>query len=192
MGNLPDFKKIPEKLLSPKGTKLLLIAGITGIALIFLSQVISHGTKQQTTTVSSSSPSLADYTGGLEKKVKNLITAIDGVGKAEVLITFESSEKNVYQQQEKQTADTTEQTQKDGEKQTAQSSDEEDSTVIISSADGGQQALLETQLTPQVEGVVVVCEGGGNPVVQENVTEAVSTALGVSSNHVYVTKMSEK
>ena len=43
-------------------------------------------------------------------------------------------------------------------------------------------------LLPAVRGVVVVCEGGGDPLVVSAVTEAMKTALGVNTSQVCVTK----
>lgn len=40
------------------------------------------------------------------------------------------------------------------------------------------------------EGVVVVCEGGDLPQVQQRIIEAVTTALNISSKRVCVTKSS--
>ena len=61
---------------------------------------------------------------------------------------------------------------------------EQDVTVI----DGkdGKQALVVTELEPTVKGVVVVCEGGGDIKVVENLTNAVTTALNISSTRVSV------
>lgn len=55
-------------------------------------------------------------------------------------------------------------------------------------SDGSEQALAVTEIQPVVKGVVVVCDGGGNPAVQQSVTEAVTTALDISSVRVCVIK----
>ena len=44
--------------------------------------------------------------------------------------------------------------------------------------------------TATVKGVVVVCEGGDLPQVQQRIIEAVTTALNISSKRVCVTKSS--
>ena len=40
-----------------------------------------------------------------------------------------------------------------------------------------------------VQGVVIVCEGGGSARVREDVTEAVSVLCGIGANRISVTKM---
>lgn len=53
------------------------------------------------------------------------------------------------------------------------------------------QGLLVTELQPTVKGVVIVCEGGDQPLVQQRVTDAVTIALNISSKRVCVTKLTE-
>jgi len=42
-----------------------------------------------------------------------------------------------------------------------------------------------------VKGVVVVCDGGSNPVIIHRITDAVTTALGINSLQVCVAKASK-
>ncbi len=46
-------------------------------------------------------------------------------------------------------------------------------------------------ITPVVRGVVVVCDGGDNPVVINRVMSAVTKSLNISTNKVCVTKLSK-
>lgn len=46
------------------------------------------------------------------------------------------------------------------------------------------------EIEPVIRGVVVVCQGGGSPVVVERVTSAVTKALNISTAKVCVTKSS--
>ena len=64
----------------------------------------------------------------------------------------------------------------------------ENSYVII---DNGSQkeALLKKINNPAVSGVLVVCEGGDDPKVCEKVYIAVSTALNIPTNKIYVAEM---
>jgi stage III sporulation protein AG len=50
----------------------------------------------------------------------------------------------------------------------------------------GDKPLLLTEIAPRVKGVVVVCEGGGNAMVIDTVTEALATALNISKSQVCV------
>lgn len=190
---MPDLKKLFAKLLTPQGTKILLIVGITGIALIFLSEVLTTGRgKAAVASAPVSSSSLSDYTTQVEQKIQTMISSIQGVGSANVMVTFENGVENVYEQQQKQTKNQTEQTQTDGGRQVTQNDNDETTPVIVTGNDGGQQTVLQKQLMPRVQGVVVVCDGGNDPTVQEAITQAVGAAFDVPSNHVFVARRSSE
>ncbi len=40
---------------------------------------------------------------------------------------------------------------------------------------------------PKIRGVLVVCDGGGDPVTKEKITQAVAGVLNISSGKVFVT-----
>lgn len=52
---------------------------------------------------------------------------------------------------------------------------------------GGKTADISATVTPIIRGVVVVCDGGENPVVKAKISEAVCKALGISAARVCVT-----
>ncbi|MBR1533995.1 MAG: hypothetical protein IJ639_06500 [Ruminococcus sp.] len=47
-------------------------------------------------------------------------------------------------------------------------------------------------IEPTVRGVVIVCEGGDNPVVVNRVLGAVTRSLSISSDKVYITKLDSR
>ena len=50
---------------------------------------------------------------------------------------------------------------------------------------GHEPVFIET---PKIRGVIVVCEGGNNVIVQEKVISAVSGVFGINSTHISVIK----
>ena len=74
-------------------------------------------------------------------------------------------------------------------KQTQQQNTEQ-KYIVMDAGSGKKEALLKTWKQPAIQGVVVVCEGAKSVVVQERVTQAVTTALGIPYNKVCVTKIS--
>ena len=60
--------------------------------------------------------------------------------------------------------------------------------VLIDGAGGDAGMVLRTQ-TPEVQGVIVVCDGANLPEVAGAITQAVSTALGVGTDRVSILKM---
>lgn len=111
------------------------------------------------------------YAKETEEQLRSILMSIEGVGKANVMLTITSTEEYVYAE-----------TVKQGTSQT------ENSYVII---DKGSQkeALVKKINNPAISGVVIVCEGGDDPRVCEKIYKAVSTALDISTSRVYVTEM---
>jgi len=54
---------------------------------------------------------------------------------------------------------------------------------------GRREALVLTRRPPRVQGVVIVCEGADNILVQEKLISVVTTALGIPSTRVSVVKI---
>jgi stage III sporulation protein AG len=134
---------------SGKLRKIIIICGIAGIALIFLSNYINPVSRgnERTDVVSTE-----EYGKRVESDLETLITHIQGVGAAKVMLTMENSVENVYLK---------------------------DSTTKTK------------EVEPVIRGVLVVCEGGDDPVVVERVTQAVTKALDISAAKVCITKLSE-
>lgn len=111
------------------------------------------------------------YAEDIEKRLCGIIEEIEGVGKANIMLTLTSTEEYVYAETVKQG-----------------SSQSENDYVII---DKGSQkeALIKKINNPAISGVVIVCEGGDDPRVCERIYKAVSTALDISTGKIYVAEM---
>ncbi len=179
-------KKIHEFLLKDKCKKIILCVGVLGIALIFISEFFkTNKTKKVTASPASST---CEYVSQLENNLKELISSIKGAGNTKVLVTLENSEETVYATEEKKNKEATEDTS-DGQMSKKRESDDcEKKYITIRDADGSERALSVTQIQPTVKGVVVVCDGGDIPEVQQKITDAIKTALNITSKRVYVTK----
>lgn len=179
-----SLKKAKEMLLSAKGSTILLAAGMVGIALIFLSSVWPASSGSKAAASSATADTVSGYAAQLEQSLRGIVGSIAGVGRVRVMVTLESGVQYVYEQNQKTTesnASTASQTQ--------QATGTEQSTVLAQTASGGQQALIRTERQPEVRGVVIVCDGGGDPAVQEQVLTAVTTALGVSASAISISPM---
>ncbi|OJU13870.1 MAG: hypothetical protein BGN88_01700, partial [Clostridiales bacterium 43-6] len=166
---------------------LIFIIGIVGILLIFLSTLLPKSVKSSTTNGLISSE---DYVASLEKKIGGMVSDIVGTKKVKVLITLNSGVEYVYANEVKQDTDKMENSQGNDKKDTQQKDSSEKKYVLVNAPSGGQVALLLTELTPKIRGVVVVCEGGENETISDNIKAAVTTALDIPSTSVCVTGIS--
>lgn len=188
---LTDFKskKIHEFLLKDKCKKVIVCIGLLGIALIFISELFrTNNAKKVTADISGASSGTYGYVVQLENNLRDLISSIKGAGNTRVLVTLENSEETVYATEEKKNKEATED-KTDGQMSKKRESDDCVKKYIkVRDADGTERALSVTQIQPTVKGVVVVCDGGDIPEVQQKITDAVKTALNITSKRVYVTK----
>ena len=115
----------------------------------------------------------------LQQRLEEIISQIDGVGECSVMLTFEESERSVYAVEDSVSQEQDRQTN-------SGSSSSQKKLVLIEDGEGGNQLVLEKTVRPQVNGVVVVCQGAKSMTVCQRVTEAVTTVLGIRSTQVCV------
>ncbi|MBR2715641.1 MAG: hypothetical protein IKB73_05490 [Ruminococcus sp.] len=69
--------------------------------------------------------------------------------------------------------------------------------IFLTMDNNGENVYLDNSdtktksITPVVRGVVVVCDGGDDPIVISRVMSAITKSLNISSNKVCVTKLTE-
>lgn len=173
-----------KSLLEGKKGKIILGVGLVGILLIFLSTFLpeEQAPAEGTGTPEPAAPTTEEYRQQYESTVLQLVQSIDGAGSAQVFVTLETGVQYVYETEENRTADT-----QSGEAQSySEKSSLQRKILLVEDEDGHESPLLKTTLEPEIRGVVVVCEGGGDIRIVERVTSAVTTMLGVSTTRVAV------
>lgn len=160
--------------------KLLMIVGIAGIVLIFISSLLGGG-KDDTAVTVQQGYSAEDYRATLESNVSEIVSRISGDKSPTVVVTLESGIRYSY-------ADASE---TDTESSSGGSSEEsreskKQSFITVKTADGGEQALLVTEIMPEIRGVAIVCNGGDSSAVAEKIKNAVTAALNITSKRVYI------
>lgn len=167
---------------SPHVRRAAVAAGLVGIALILLSELLPDrgGETEQTPLSETAAFSAKAYTEELEQRLGAVVGGIAGAGRCRVMVTLENGVEYVYASEEKAGSDYS----ADGER--LSQTDDSESSVILIQTESGYEGLLVTEMQPTVKGVVVVCEGGGDETVRVRVSEAVSTVLNVTSKRVCV------
>ena len=106
------------------------------------------------------------YRSDLEERVKHLCESVLGVKDVTVIITLSGGFERIY---------------------ATELSEGGEEYVIIGSGSSAE-ALLLSQAAPQIEGIGIVCQGGGNPDVKLELTSLLSASFHVSSNRIYITE----
>ena len=157
-----DFKEILSNI-SKKN--LIYIIGAVGIALIFISSILPESKEM---TVTEEKP---DYCGMIEEKLENILPKIASVGKVDVMITAKNYGKVTLAKDK--TGDS-------------------ENTVVLNKKGGGEDGVITEELYPQVQGVIIVAEGGRSDRVKSDLTQAVSALLGVEAHKIKVFERKER
>lgn len=172
------LKRLKDVFQKEKRVRILAIIGALGILLLCLSEFLPKGSKTETET-QSVSQNETQFRQETEKRLQQTLSKMQGAGRVEVMVTLACSDERIYAADEKSDVKT-------GGDSTQQSHDAQ--YVMIDGQNGDTGMLIKTN-TPQVLGVIVVCDGGDDPSVQNQITNAVCGALGIGANRVSVLKM---
>lgn len=136
--------------------------GVLAMMLILISELFPQADK---TVSSGQEQSALAYQTQLEQRLEKLISQMSGAGKTTVMVTLETGEESVY------ALDT-------------QSGDLQSQNTHVLLDDGS--ALTETVIQPQIRGVAVLCDGGGDVRVAARITELLTSLLDLPSNRICV------
>jgi stage III sporulation protein AG len=172
--------------------KLVVALGLLGMALVAVSQFLpeKRPPPDSATAVFTSS---SDYAAALEERLTGLIAEMDGAGRVRVMVTLENAGETVYAQEQTRNVDKQEETpaEQASAVTTSQKENIEQRYILVEGRNGGREALVRAQMEPRVQGVVVLCEGAGNLMVEQSITHVVTTALNVPTTRVAVVKITK-
>lgn len=158
-----SIRLFAEKCKGKQGrARLAAAVGLLAMLLILLSELFPQPSAAGSTQKAKSS---TEYQAQLEERLERLISHMSGAGKTTVMVTLGTGEEMIY------ALDT-------------QSGDMQSQQTHVLLEDGS--ALTETVCVPQVCGVAVLCEGGGDVRIAARITELVSALLDLPSNHICV------
>ncbi len=132
--------------------------------------------------------SLEKYAAAQEEKLETLLSAMEGVGKVEVMLTFVSSEELVVEKDAPTVRSNTVEKDSEGGTRTVTQFEMGDSTVYRSGSGENDPYVVKT-LNPRVEGILVVAEGAGDGTVNRSITEIAQALFGVEAHRVKVVAM---
>lgn len=169
-----------SKLKKGGNIKIVVFMGLAGILLIMFSELFfSNDNKQKENSIKSEniSGNYENYAHDMENQLKRILEKIDGVGKVDVMVTVVGTEEYIYAEEEKI--------------KTGENDSSEEKQYVIIGSNGDKQALLKKIVSPEISGVVIICEGGDGNIIKERVYNTISAVLNISSQKIYVTKSSE-
>ncbi len=130
------------------------------------------------------------YERELERRVEDFLKTVDGVGEADVMITVKSSEEKVFRVDRSVSDSSTEETDSAGGSRRVSSGSQEENTVLTGSG-GGESPIVEKELMPEIEGVAVSADGGGDARIQAEISAALEALFHVPQHKIRVLKRVE-
>ena len=164
-----------------KNPKSLIVLGVVGIVLIYLSSFIGGDSKKVSQKTTENGISVEEYRKQLQEDVYDMVRDITGSKRVSVVITLESGIKYSY-------ADIKEEASSNKTENEHESTQTElkSGYITVKTSDGGEKALLVTESMPEIRGVAIVCEGGDNEIINEKIKNTVMAAFNITSKRVYI------
>lgn len=126
----------------------------------------------------------------LEQRVRDVLKNVDGVGEVDVMLTLSSSSEKVLRvDKERSRATTSETDSSGGTRQQAEESLRE--STVLAGGSGSGEPVVEKELAPELSGIVISAQGGGNASVQKEISEAMQALFGLPAHKIKVLKRVE-
>ena len=182
-----DWKKLNFK---DKNTWVIL--GIFGVLLLVIAMPVEKAQKKDSgmtqtqpaaedETAESGRERADDSIAELESRLEETLSLIDGAGQVRVMITMKDTGEKVVEK------DITCRT--DAASGGSQNTEQSQSSVYT--RDGNTETpYISNEMTPQVEGVLVVAQGGGNSMVKQNILQSVMALFPLEAHKITIVKMS--
>ena len=173
----------------------LLIIFLAGILLLVISLPAGKkgGRNGEENGIRGSTPNEAysqdEYLYNLERRLESALSQMAGVGDVTVMITLKSSAEKVVEKDLDMAKEAVTESDSQGGARSTQNNSHRETTVY---ADGNTQGepYVSKEISPQIEGVVVIAGGGGDSVVKQNITEAVQVLFGIDTHKIRIMKKS--
>ena len=128
---------------------------VIGIALILLSGFFEESETEDTKQLN-----YEKYVCDLEDKIESFLLKIQGITKAEVIITLDTSSEQIY----------------------AQNND----NYVIIDKDSGESPINITEAYPTVRGIAIACTNGNSDEVKVKITRIISAYLDIPTNRIEI------
>lgn len=174
------MEKLKEFLNKDKKTSnLVLILVLLVIVLISFNNIFNSD-KSDNKTTAALSENIVSATDSTETRLANIISKINGVDSASVMISYASTEKIVPVYDTKENIDTTTEDDRTSSKKTVEK------TVAYEGEGNGKNALLESKQTAEATGAIVVVNGNIYENTKLEIKEAVAMVTNVPLHKVQI------
>ena len=169
-----------------------LICGLAGLLLLVIAAPVKQKEQKKTqeeVTVQSQEPTDDQIRQSYEKQLESVLSQVEGVGTVQVAVAMESTGKKQVEKDSPEDTSTSSEKGDSGTQRSSQTVTTGETTVYEDTGDGGQTPYISSSTYPEIRGVIVVAQGGGNPVIVQQIQEAVIALFHVEAHEIKVLKM---
>lgn len=175
------------------GKDRLLILFLAGVLLLVIALPIGkkegqREEKLRAEELETTDVAAEEYAMFLERRLEKLLSQIDGAGDVSVMITLQSTAEKVVEKDTEENSETVTEEDSQGGNRTTRNTERREETVYDEEKSEGQAPYVRKELSPKVEGVVVISPGGDQPVVTKNITEAVQALFDIDTHKIRIVK----
>lgn len=131
----------------------------------------------------------AAYAEQLERELEELLTCMEGAGRVRVMITLRSTSESIIEKDRPANRSAVTENDGQGGSRSTNDMDSEETTVFVRDSEGREVPYVRKTLSPVVEGVAVLAEGGGIEEVRKNISETIQALFGIDVNKIKIAKM---
>lgn len=147
----------------------LIILVLAGVLLLFFG---GNGIKKSETSTKNDTERVEKYALSLESKIAELCSKVNGVGNVSVTVYLDSGFETIYAYNE--------------ESKTSSSGTNSEKKYVTLGSGNDESMVSVLEKAPNICGIAIVCNGGGNPETAEELIGLISSAYGVPKNKIYI------
>lgn len=186
-----------NKLKKPKKEQLVVLL-LFGVLLVVIALPTTTGTMgadkkdadiSGTQGAAGTDTAALTYEEQLEKRLSAILSQVAGAGRVEVMVTLESRGERIVEKDTPESRKSVEETDSSGGSRTTDEQDWGEETVYYEDGSGGKSPYVVKELEPNIEGVLVLAEGGDSAVVKQELLEAVQALFPIEAHKVKIMKL---
>ncbi len=130
-----------------------------------------------------------EYCLALEARIEELLATMDGVGNVQAMVTVSASREMIVEKDEPISRSTVTETDASGGSRSTNESSYDYETIYETDSEGNKVPYVVKQIEPQIQGITVVAQGGGNALVQKNISDVLEALFHIEAHKIKVVKM---
>ena len=130
-----------------------------------------------------------EYCLALEARIEEFLSSMEGVGEVQAMVTVSASKELIVEKDEPVTRNTVTETDANGGTRSTNESSYEYETIYQTDGQGNSIPYVIKKIEPEIQGITVVAKGGGNPMVQKNISDVLVALFHLDAHKIKVVKM---